>query len=228
MLKYNADKTLINLLFPEDVITAEADPTVVREAFYPEEEAYVRNAVPKRRQEFAAGRLCARSALARFGVKNFPLLAGKNREPVWPPGIVGSISHTDRYCGVAIAWKTKFESLGLDVELARIIDEYYWKKICTRKELAWITSLPSDRRQENAALIFSAKECLYKCQYAISKKWLNFHAVMITVNPDIGEFEAIFAVNIDSSFKRGTCLKGRYLFYHGYVFTGISIPKLRN
>lgn len=226
--KNNTDKTLINSLFPLQVITVEADPTLVRETCYPEEEAYVRNAMPKRRQEFTAGRLCARRALTQFGVKNLPLLVGKYREPIWPPGIVGSISHTERYCGVAIAWKTEIESLGLDVELTRKLSGDYWKQICTRQELSWINSLPSDRRQENAALIFSAKECLYKCQYAISKRWLDFHDVTITVNPDIGEFEATFAVNVGNSFKRGTCLNGKYLFYHGYVFTGMSIPNSRS
>jgi len=223
-----ADKTLINSLFPEDVITAEADPTSVREIFYPEEEAYIKNALPKRRLEFAAGRLCARKALTRLGVRNFPVLVGKNREPIWPPGIVGSISHTERYCGVVVASKKKLDSLGLDVELTGEIDEYYWKRICTRKELTWMNSLPSDRCKESVALIFSAKESLYKCQYAISKKWLNFHDVTITINPDIGEFDVIFEVNIDSSFKKGTRLKGKFLFYQGYVFTGVSIPKSKN
>jgi len=223
MPKDNADKTLINSLFPGEVITVEADPTLLRESLYPEEEEYVKNAVPKRRREFAAGRFCARRALTKFGIKNFPLLVGKNREPIWPHGIVGSISHTQSYCGVAVVQKADIESLGLDVEFPRKLHRDYWNQISTPKELSWINSLPLNRQQENAALIYSAKECLYKCQYPISKRWLNFHDVIITVNPDFNEFGAIFMINVGSSFKRGTCLRGKYLFTHGHVFTGLSI-----
>jgi len=220
----NIDKTLINSLFPLQVITVEANPTLVRESCYTEEEAYIRNAMPKRRQEFAAGRLCARRALTQFGIKDYPLLVGNNREPIWPPGIVGSITHTEGYCGVAIALKTNIKSLGLDVEFARNLDGNCWEHICTQQELAWINSLPSDIQQENIALVFSAKECLYKCQYAISKRWIDFHDVTIKVDLGVREFEATFMVNLGSSFKRGTCLNGKYLFYHGHVFTGMSIP----
>ena len=148
---------------------------------------------------------------------------GKNREPIWPPGIVGSISHTERYCGVAVGKKNKIDSLGLDVEHAGKIKEDCWKLIFTRNELAWISSLSKDRWKENATLLFSAKECLYKCQYTISKKWLDFHDVTIIINHDIGEFDAILRINIDNLFKKGTCFRGRFLFYRDYVFTGMSI-----
>lgn len=224
----NTDKILLNSLFPGEVVTEEANPMLIWETSYSEEEAYKRNATPKRRKEFAAGRLCARRALTRFGIKNFPLLVGKDREPIWPVGITGSISHAEGYCGVAVARKTQIKSLGLDVELTGKLSRDSWRQICTRQELSFLDSLSLDRQQDNATLIFSAKECIYKCQYAISKKWLNFHDVMITANPDIGEFEATFLVNVGSSFKRGTRLKGKYLFCRGYVSTGMSIPTERN
>lgn len=224
----NADKMLIDSLFSGEVVTEEADPMLIRETCYPEEETCIRNAVPKRRQEFATGRFCARRALTRLGIRNFPLLVGENREPVWPKGIVGSISHTDGYCGVVVARKNQIQSLGLDVERVGRQSSNCWRRICIRQELSWIGSLSSDRAQINATLVFSAKECLYKCQHAISKRWLDFHDVMITVNSDIGEFEATFLVNVGGFFKRGTSVKGKYFFRHGYVFTGMSIPSVRS
>jgi 4'-phosphopantetheinyl transferase EntD len=224
----NTDKIPIDSLFCPEVVTEQADPMLVRGACYPEEEAYVKNTVPKRRQEFAAGRLCARSALSRFGIKDFPLLVGKNREPLWPAGIAGSISHTEGYCGVAVARKNRIETLGLDVELTGKLSRDYWRQICTRQELSRINSLSSDSQQERATLIFSAKECLYKCQYAISGRWLDFCDVEITVHGDIGEFEATFLVNAGSSFEKGTCLGGKYLFSSGYVSTGMWMPSANN
>jgi len=57
----------IQPLFPDSVVTecslvADADCNL-----YPEEMASMQNAVQKRRQEFGAGRGCARTALARLG-----------------------------------------------------------------------------------------------------------------------------------------------------------------
>lgn len=200
----------------------------LRGTLYPEEEAYLRNAMPKRRREFTAGRLCSRRALTQFGIENFPLLVGNNKEPVWPAGIAGSISHTEGYCGVAVARKHRIETLGLDVELTWRLSRDCWRQICTRSELAWIDSLPSDKRQENVALLFSAKECLYKCQHPISRTWLDFHDVAVTIDPETCEFNATLLANVGSSFKRGTCFRGRYSFCHGYVLTGMSMPNIRS
>lgn len=221
------DKTLIDPLFPAEVITEEAHPMCLRGTLYSEEEAYLKNALPKRRREFTAGRLCARRALMQLGIENFPLLVGNNREPIWPNGIVGSVSHTEGYCAVAVSRKCLIDTLGLDVELTWSLSRDCWRQICTRTELAWVDSLPSDRRQQNVALLFSAKECLYKCQYPISKAWLDFHDVAITIDPDMGEFDATLRVNVGSSFKRGTCFIGKYLFRRGYVYTGMSMPNAR-
>ena len=55
--------TLIAPLFPPEVITNEANPIQLQESIFPEEEAFIQKAVPKRKQEFTAGRLCARRAL---------------------------------------------------------------------------------------------------------------------------------------------------------------------
>jgi 4'-phosphopantetheinyl transferase EntD len=228
MPKNRDDKTLIHSLFPTEVVTEEAHPTPHRGTLYPEEEAYLRNALPKRRREFTAGRLCVRRALIQFGIEHFPLRVGNNREPVWPHGIVGSISHTEGYCGVAVARKCRIETLGLDVECTSRLSRDCWEQICTRSELAWIDSLPPNRKQKNVALLFSAKECLFKCQYPISGTWLDFHDVVITINSDVGEFYAMVPVKVVRSFQRGTYFAGKYLFRRGYVLTGMSVPNMRS
>ena len=63
----------------------------------PEEQNAVAGAVHKRQAEFAAGRTCARRAMAKLGVSIPALLLGANREPVWPRGIVESITHCSGY-----------------------------------------------------------------------------------------------------------------------------------
>src|ERR1700679_1440183 len=54
----------------------------------------VARAVRSRQAEFFFGRLAARSVLAALNAPPGEVSVGASREPVWPPGIVGSISHT--------------------------------------------------------------------------------------------------------------------------------------
>ncbi|MEI8635195.1 hypothetical protein P4S72_30355 [Vibrio sp. PP-XX7] len=53
-------------------------------------------AVLKRKCEFLAGRLCAKRAMAECGINAETTLGiGEHREPLWPEGVIGSISHCD-------------------------------------------------------------------------------------------------------------------------------------
>ena len=74
----------VGALFPPGASAAElrapGDPALL----LPEEAAFLGRAVPKRVREFAAGRLCARRALAQFGISDFPLRVAADRQAVWP------------------------------------------------------------------------------------------------------------------------------------------------
>src|SRR3984893_9355145 len=84
----------LRTLFPRSVVVRDrripGDPVEL----HPAEAEYVARAVPKRIAEFAAGRACARAALAEFGVREFALRAAPDRQPLWPEGFIGSIAHT--------------------------------------------------------------------------------------------------------------------------------------
>ena len=219
------DDPLVASLFPPEVITNEVNPIQLQDSIFPEEEAFIQKAVLKRKQEFIVGRLCTRKALSEIGIEGFPLLMGKDRAPIWPSGVVGSIAHTAGYCGVAIAQKIDIESVGLDVECVEQVNRDTWKHFCNQQELSQINSLAINEQQKNAALVFSAKECLYKCQYPISKKWVSFHDVTISINLNKHEFEGRFLVDVGSYFKKETRLKGKYLFSNGYIFTGMVLRR---
>ena len=59
------------------------------------ERPFVKKAVEKRRREFSAGRTCARQALRELGCADAPIVQDQNGAPLWPPGIVGSITHSN-------------------------------------------------------------------------------------------------------------------------------------
>jgi hypothetical protein len=86
-------------LFPEGAACVELRAPGDVSQLFPTEETHIQAAVAKRRAEFAAGRVCARSALAELGAPLAPLGVRPDRSPDWPAGLTGSITHTQGFCG---------------------------------------------------------------------------------------------------------------------------------
>ena len=81
---------------------------------FPVEETSVAHAVPKRRTEFRTGRAYARAALAALGCAPAPIPVGESRQPLWPNGFLGSISHSGPWVGCAAV---RCGRVGFDVEM---------------------------------------------------------------------------------------------------------------
>lgn len=58
----------------------------------------VQKSFVKRKFKFLAGRLCAKKCLSQYGYIG-DVSIGAHREPVWPDGFLGAISHTDNITG---------------------------------------------------------------------------------------------------------------------------------
>ncbi|MGN5635089.1 4'-phosphopantetheinyl transferase family protein [Streptomyces sp. AC154] len=63
------------------------------DTLFPEEAAQVARSTPARRAEFTSVRACARRAMTRLGRAPVPVLRGPRGAPLWPPGLVGSMTH---------------------------------------------------------------------------------------------------------------------------------------
>jgi 4'-phosphopantetheinyl transferase EntD len=133
-------------------------------------------------REFAAGRSCARLALAQLGANTQPLLSRSNRSPAWPAGIAGSITHTEGFCGAVAAHQNLLRGLGVDAERVGGVREELWPLVCTPREVDWLKQLPLIQNVTWACLFFSAKEAFYKCQHPITGEWLDFQD--LTIEPD--------------------------------------------
>ena len=95
--------THLKIIPGADVLVARI--TDCEAALFPDEQAAVSRAVEKRRAEFAAGRSLARIALTEIG--HAPCaIAQADRAPVWPLGIVGSITHSNDYVAVCVVNQT--------------------------------------------------------------------------------------------------------------------------
>jgi 4'-phosphopantetheinyl transferase EntD len=212
---------MIERLFPPGIeiysMDGEGDP----DSLYPEEEWCVRGAVAARRREFAQGRLCARQALARIGIRNFPLQIGTDRAPIWPEGVIGSLSHCGGYCAAAVARKGSILGLGLDVETVEPLDPELLVLICTDSEVAWLAASAGDAQGVLAKLIFSAKESVFKCVYPLTGVFLDFHDCEIRVDENLGTFTATLRNSSLSPSWNGRDLGGRFERDAKYFYTGI-------
>ena len=210
-------------LFDDDVIVEEIDPADATEPLTADEARAIERAVEKRKREYVAGRQCARHALRRLGVEGFSLVNDADRAPGWPPGIVGTISHTHGWCAVAVARVGSIRSLGVDVERDIPLKPNLWRSVLTAEETRWIEALPEPERGPAAMVVFSAKECAYKCQYPLSRTFLGFHAMSLTLDPAAGRFRAVFQQDAASAFRAGDVLSGRFLRAQGFLVTAVTL-----
>lgn len=213
---------MIQKLLPASVITVVATPDMWIQAAYPDEMSLVKNAVTQRQQEFQAGRNCAKEALSILGIEHFPILSGVKREPIWPEGIVGSITHCKDYCAAALCKTTVAKSIGIDVEKKTTLDKSTINLICTKTELAWLSK--HDLMDTFwSKVIFSAKECLYKCYYPLTHQYLDFLEAELSLDLDKNIFTAKLLINAPSSFNINEPIKGSFLIEKDYIFTTLIL-----
>lgn len=142
----------------------------------------------RRLRDFLNGRACARLALARLGFADCPVPIGADREPLWPDGVVGSISHCGESAGAAVARSDHIEGIGLDIELREELDEALVPMICRADERAYLAA--RDGRLRLAKLIFSAKESIFKCIWPSVRRFVDFQEVSIDLDLDHNAFRA--------------------------------------
>jgi enterobactin synthetase component D / holo-[acyl-carrier protein] synthase len=213
---------LLGELFPNGAAAFEARSPVGSETLHEEELPFIPRAVAKRAAEFATGRACARRALAQLGITGFALRVGSDREPLWPPGVTGSITHTAAFYGAVVARRTLCESLGVDVERRDAVHRRLWRQIATPGELQWLEGLAPALAADMATLLFSAKESFFKCQFPLTREWLNFSDVSVSVEPPHLRIVPCRALAV--ARRAPPSWKGRCALEDGLVATGVYLP----
>jgi 4'-phosphopantetheinyl transferase EntD len=179
---------LFRQLLPASVAIAQMDPRLADPAcLHPLEREQITNAVESRRREYAAGRLLARSLLGATGSADVALTNGPDRAPIWPPHVVGSITHCPSLCAVAIARSSDLFGIGIDVEPAEPLPEDVADRVLSPAERKSIARLPRQLRTVAARLVFSAKEATYKALYPTTRRFLDFPDLHVELDTN-GEF----------------------------------------
>ncbi len=195
-------------------------------ALFPEESMALGRVLPMRRREFATGRACARKALAALGIPPQPILIGAQREPLWPNGVVGTLTHCPGYCAAVVGSERQFAAVGVDAEPNVDLPEGVLAIISCEKERELIRTL--QRRQEVKwdRLLFSAKESIYKAWFTITRSWLEHRDVLLSADALSGMFEGKILVAND--VRKGTNLcrfEGRYLVRKGLILTAVCVGR---
>lgn len=195
---------------------------------FPEELDAVAAAVPARRREFVCGRASAHAALRALGAGDAPIAVGSTRAPVWPSGVVGSISHTRALAGAVVCRDIDARAVGLDLERAdAVLDDAVRRVVMTSAEVVQVDALRSETRL--AVLIFSAKECVHK---VVAPVWgwslghqdveivIDLRACRFTATLDLSRSVAVAAAGGAST----RALDGAFTFAGDHVASGICLP----
>ena len=232
--------TLLQRLLPAPVVAAEAFADVTEEGLggaaeglFAEERALITRAVDKRRREFTTARLCAHRALAQLGWPPQPLLRGGRGEPLWPAGVVGSLTHCRGYRGAAVARGGDIVTLGIDAEPVGPLPPGVVEHVALPEERTMLARLASDRTPGRAAgdevpvesldhLLFSAKESVYKAWYPLTGAWLGFGDVVVDLAAD-GVFAVRFLVPVPPAASALLRLEGRWQVTRGLILTSAVV-----
>ncbi len=165
-------------LAPPGAGCGQADPRQDYPPFAGEE---LPGAVPARLREFRAGRAAARAALAAIGHPAVAIPHGQDRAPIWPDGIIGSISHSAPEClAIVLPADSGGRGVGIDREPVGPLGRDLWPSVLDEVERQAIAAVPDCRQGEAAMARFVAKEAAYKAQYPLTQTLLEFHDLRLS------------------------------------------------
>ena len=181
----------------------------------------LQRSVAKRQAEYLAGRVCARAALQRLDGRNYVPGTHEDRSPIWPAGILGSITHGKGWAAAVVAAQGSCQGLGLDQE--SLLDderaERLMGEILTPSELERL-----DRRQLGltVTLTFSLKESLFKTLYPLTRQRFYFeHAEVLEWSAD-GLARLRLLTDLSPQWQHGAELQGQFSLQDGHLLSLVS------
>lgn len=183
----------------------------------PEELASIRGAVPARTAEFAAGRRCAHAAMQAFGIAaGTPLLRGTHREPLWPTGLRGSITHTAGYCAAVVAHAGHCAGIGIDAEHCERVGPELWPVLFDATEVAALRALEPTACAALATLLFAVKEAFFKSQFALTAAVPDFTDVAFRTQGPLAQQGTLDLVRVSDSRLAGLAPRSAFRYaLHG-------------
>jgi len=190
---------------------------------FPSEREIVGSAVDKRKAEFSTGRVLVAQSLHLLGVPRQPVLKGSKNEPLWPTGLVGSITHTGEICIVAVARESVCGGVGVDVERCDANVSELAHLILSPGEAERSMAQSGRHRDDTVRLTFSAKESVFKAVFVHLERFIEFEEVSIEFDHRLQSFIAAATGDerLDTLLRSG---KGGYVLQDDLIVTNFFLP----
>ena len=217
---------MIGELLPPAVRSVEAYGDEPDEPPYPGEADLIAGAVESRRREFITARRCARQALGLLGLPPAAIRPGPKREPLWPAGVVGSLTHCAGYRAAAVARAAQVSSIGIDAEPHGPLPEGVLEAVVAPGDTETLRQVTEgDPATHWDRLLFSAKESVYKAWFPLTGRWLGFEEARLEIDPRTRTFTAHLLVPGDrlDDGPALTALSGSFLVDRGLVLTAVVV-----
>jgi 4'-phosphopantetheinyl transferase EntD len=171
-------------------------------------------AILPRLREFAAGRHAARLAMRNIGLPAAAIPHGPDRAPVWPAGVIGSITHTATAC-LAVSMRIGSQrGIGVDLEPSLPLPPTLWDTVLLPQEHASVLQVDDHHRGLVALRLFCAKEAIFKAHYPLTRALVGFEVMAVSL---IGAtFTGVFQTALPP-FGRGDRVQGQILQGGGHI-----------
>jgi 4'-phosphopantetheinyl transferase EntD len=212
---------MIDRILPSLVQSAEEYGDSLDAHLHEDERDLVANAVPARRREFATGRTCARRAMRHLGHPAVAIGRGEMGNPLWPAGLVGSITHCEGYRAAAVAPAKSILTIGIDSELRLALPRGLLTSIATALEVRQVMALTeADPATPWDRLLFSAKEAIYKAWFGLHRETRGFKEVVVRIDSD-GD-NLLGWVKARGLQAPTACIAGRWMLTEWLILTAVA------
>ena len=196
-----------------------------------------------RKEHYRSGRICAGEVLSKLGTRGQPVLRdSQTREPLWPEGISGAITHSGNWAAAAAGKTSDVSGIGIDLEdLERQVDSRISRHVCIPEEQKWLQECGEAFLEQNLKIIFSAKESIFKAFFPYTRTYLHFHDARILMeqtlfqksksdslskkekNSKPEKFEFVYLLLNDKVISQTGISegKGKVHFFENYVLTSL-------
>ncbi len=215
----------LTALFPPGVEVFRFDGAETAPELMPGESLPGSGVLPRRRSEFARGRACARAGLHALGFGAPAVPVGPDRAPVWPAGVIGSITHCDGLVAAVVAQVEHFVGIGLDAEPRGPLESEIADRIATGEERALAAGSGPIPESELPRLLFSAKEVVHKCIHPRTQVMLGFLDVVVRFDHADRTFRVAAASDRARAVSELLRIEGRYGFDADHLMTGAVVRR---
>ena len=199
-------------------VAAVATRADIATALFAPEARSLGSAVGARRREFETGRACARQALARLGLPASAIAGGAHGEPLWPAGVVGSITHCARYRACAVARAQDVRAVGIDAEPDAPLPDGVLATIASADERRALARLDGGVCWDR--VLFSAKEAVYKAWFSLTGAGLGFEDADVRIDAA----DRTFGVHLRAGGPLDE-IGGRWIAREGIVATAVVVTR---